>query len=89
MFEIVTVTKIPVDRLSAIDLRKEAAEHGGEAYIATIDGHAEGVQVLIVEDRAGVVWGADATWIDLRSGEAAEDAIRIVLNDAEETERRR
>lgn len=69
------------------DLRMEASA-GGTAYRFVVDGNAQPGFVLVVHARAGVAWGADATWIDLRAGETAEDAARIVLNDADETERR-
>lgn len=61
-----------------------------EAARLTIEGSAQICEVLIdrTAGRAGVAWGGNATWIDLRAGEGAEDAARIVLNDAEETERR-
>lgn len=88
MFEIVSVTKLAPKELSSIDLRKEALAASGEAYRVEIADRAQAAEVLIVGDRAGVAWGADATWIDLRSGETAEDAARIVLNVSEETARR-
>lgn len=60
----------------------------GEAFALTIEGSAQTCFVLVAGDRAGVAWGASATWIDLRGDEGANEAALIVLNDADETERR-
>jgi hypothetical protein len=65
-----------------------AVNEPGEAFALTVEDIAQPCFVLVCDDRAGVAWGGNATWIDIREGETAEDAARIVLTDAEETERR-
>lgn len=58
--------------------------------------HAEAAEALVIDDRIGIAWGADATWgygID-RSGEspvgpnALEEAIDCWLNRGEEWDAR-
>lgn len=86
MSQIVRVTKCSSSHMPP-DLSVDA--EGDETFAVEIDGYVQRCHVRITaERRAGVAWGGDATWIDLRAGEGAEDAARIVLNDAEETERR-
>lgn len=86
MIQIVRATECESNRMSP-DLSIDV--EGDKTYALEIEGHAQCCYVRITaERRAGVAWGGSATWIDLRSGEGAEDAARIVLNDPEETERR-
>ena len=86
IFTIVRVSKCNSDRMPP-DLSVDA--EGNETFVVQVEGHAQPCYVRITaERRAGVAWGGHATWIDLRAGETAEDAARIVLNDADETERR-
>lgn len=73
------------------DLRAEWRIGKDTAWRVVVEGQAERVHVLLVPDsgRAGVAWGSDATWIDYKpETESACDVARIVLNDADETERR-
>lgn len=85
-----------ITRIERLDRREgrlppdlAAVNEPGEAFVLTIENSAEPCYVLVCDGRAGVAWGGDATWIDLRGGEHAEEAALIVLNDADETERRR
>ena len=86
MHTIAAITETTRDRLP-IDLDMEMSA-GGQAYRFEVEGSAQPGFVLVVPGRAGVAWGGDATWIDLRADETAEDAARIVINDADETARR-
>lgn len=86
MHYITSATALHTSRLSSLDLRAEAEEHGGRAYILTVEGSSTAVEVLLVGDRAGVAWGADAVWIDspesrvIANDERAIIAARKVLN---------
>lgn len=93
MLAIITCTAISPADLSALDLRAEAVPAhmtaGDAAYRLEVEGHAQRVEVLVMRPRAGVACGADAVWIDLHDDEGPEDAARIVMTDAAETDRRR
>lgn len=85
MHEINNVSRILTHKLSALDLRAEAEEHGGRAYRIQVNESPTPVEVLVVGTRAGVAWGADAVWTDVPDGAAvdAESAIiatKRVLN---------
>lgn len=84
---------IATDKISASDLREEAAEYAKEhsdaqAFSITIydkDGQnpaAETAEALYLpyEDRLGIEWGADATWADVSD---IESGIEMWLNDGE------
>ena len=80
-----TATPIPVDQLTATDLRAEAqGRPDAEAYQITIyDGagehpHPETADALFVAGRLGLAWGSDATWADVHDVEAGID---MWLND--------
>lgn len=71
--------------LSATDLREEAAQavadgHTIELGRVVCQDEAEAIEVLyIVEDqRAGLAWGADASWTD---AESLEEAVQRFLGD--------
>lgn len=72
----------PVNSLSSIDLRAERAEYGGAAYLVRVADSAEPAEMLITGDRAGLAWGAGATWTDVLPGETpALVAARMLLSD--------
>lgn len=76
-----------MEEIPALDLRREAAraKEAGEPWqyfnVAYSD-HPEQARVLILPaaGRAGVAWGADAQWTDLKAGEDAE-ALALALRD--------
>jgi len=74
-----TILVSPVTTLSALDLRAEHAEHGGDAYRIEIADKAEAAEMLIVGDRAGVAWGANAEWTDVLPGEKPIDVATRML----------
>lgn len=84
-----TIAKIATatrDRLPP-DLHLEAGA-GGDCYRFEVEGYAEpGFALVVSNGRIGVAWGSNATWIDML-GSTVEEAIGIVLNDPDETERR-
>lgn len=72
----------PVSTLSALDLAAEHRQHGGAAYRVTIADKAEAAELLIVEDRAGLAWGANADWTNVLAGETPMVlAVRMLLTD--------
>lgn len=82
---------MPLDRLTATDLREIAAGApvGAEAYRITIVENdrpaAEAAEALYLPDegRLGIAWGADADWADVADIHV-ETAIGLWLNDADE-----
>lgn len=74
-----TILVSPVTTLSALDLSAERRDVGGDAYRIEIGGEAEVAEMLIVGDRAGVAWGADAEWTDVLPGEKPIDVATRML----------
>lgn len=74
-----TIMVSPVTTLSALDLRATLAEHGGDAYRVEIADKAEPAEMLIVDGRAGLAWGADAEWTDVLPGEKPIDVATRML----------
>lgn len=85
-----TYTPKAIGKLTATDLRQEAAAYIGNAQAASItiydeagtQPHAEAAEALYLpaEGRLGIAWGADATWADVRD---LESGIEMWLNDDE------
>lgn len=79
--EVVTCT--PVDTLTALDLAATQREQpGGRAYVLSVAGHAQAVQLLHYPDanRAGLAWGADAIWSDVPAGASPEQIAEQILS---------
>lgn len=82
-----------LEEIPVTDLRREAAraKEAGESWeyfnVVYAD-RAEQARVLILPaaGRAGVAWGADAQWTDLKAGEDAE-ALALALRDEAQADR--
>jgi hypothetical protein len=82
--------QIPVERLSATDLREEAQQiPAPQAFLVTLlksDGYlqtnTDRPEVLYSSHghRMGIAWGTDATWADV---DDVESGIDMFLNDEE------
>lgn len=85
-----SLTEISVDRLSSIDLRKEAeATNHAVAYRAVIageNGHPEAqvFDVLVLPiGRIGIACGGDAKWADILEGEDVEQIVNLFCTNPE------
>lgn len=86
----ISVETTDLDTINAIDLSKIAAEEGGYAAYLIIpigdDGYRQSVAAQMIwhseAGRAGIAWGADASWTDAVSPEDAAERF-FGLNDKE------
>lgn len=72
MSKIKYVEPVDLEKISATDLREEAEGCSTEeysCYLVDVDESPEKVQLLWLHGvmRAGITWGADATWTDADS----------------------
>jgi len=69
-----------VDKLSSLDLRKEATKHHTAEMWQTNWYNAAQLELLWLPatKRAGIAWGAEADWTDASS---PEDALQRFFND--------